>query len=208
MAIGCEGIQTEILMTMKFSDKKIILGSGSPRRRELLQGLDIDFEVDTGNDFKEEYSLDTPHRKIPALLSRGKSHGFHRPLTEDEILITSDTLVLCEDEVMGKPHSREEAARMLKHLSGKSHEVITAVTIRDLKREITFSDTATVHFKPLTDEEIPYYIEKYRPYDKAGAYGIQEWIGYIGITSIEGSFYTIMGLPVHRVYEELQRFCR
>ncbi len=208
MAIGCEGIQTEILMTMKFSDKKIILGSGSPRRRELLQGLDIDFEVDTGNDFKEEYSLDTPHRKIPELLSRGKSHGFHRPLTEDEILITSDTLVLCEDEVMGKPHSREEAARMLKHLSGKSHEVITAVTIRDLKREITFSDTATVHFKPLTDEEISYYIEKYRPYDKAGAYGIQEWIGYIGITSIEGSFYTIMGLPVHRVYEELQRFCR
>ena len=186
--------------------KKIILGSGSPRRRELLHGLDIDFEVDTLNDFKEEYSLDTPHVKIPELLSRGKSHGFHRPLSDDEILITSDTLVLCGDKVMGKPHSREEAVMMLRTLSGREHQVITAVTIRDNARETTFSDTATVHFKPLSDEEINYYIDRYKPVDKAGAYGIQEWIGYIGITGITGSFYTIMGFPVHRVYEELRKF--
>lgn len=186
--------------------RKIILGSGSPRRRELLQGLDIPFEVDTRNSFEERYDPALPHEEIPVMLSQGKSHGFHRGLAEDEILITSDTLVLCGDDVLGKPHSRDEAFDMLSRLSGRSHRVITAVTIRDCRRETTFSDTAVVHFKALTADEINYYIDKYRPFDKAGAYGVQEWIGYIGITGIEGSFYTIMGFPVHKVYAALKEF--
>ena len=191
---------------MDIKGKKIILGSNSPRRKELLAGMDIEFTVDTGNTFEEVYDAGTPHERIPEVLSEGKSHGFHRPLEEGEILITSDTLVLCGDRVMGKPHSKEEAVDMLRFLSGREHKVITAVTVRDTDRCTTSSDTAIVHFKELSDNEIEYYIETYRPFDKAGAYGIQEWIGYIGIGKIEGSFFTIMGLPVHLVYQELSKF--
>lgn len=187
-------------------DRKIILGSGSPRRKELLAGLDIDFSVDTGNTFDETYDEDIPHERIPEILSIGKSHGFHRALEDDEILITSDTLVMCGDRVMGKPHSREEAIEMLTFLSGKEHKVITAVTIRDNRKAITSSDTAIVSFKTLTTGDIEYYVDTYKPYDKAGAYGIQEWIGYMGIDRINGSYFTIMGLPVHLVYEMLNRF--
>ena len=183
--------------------KKIILGSNSPRRKELLAGLDIVFEVDTRNNFEEIYDPSTPIEQIPQVLSEGKSYGFHRELEDDEILITSDTLVLCGDRVMGKPHSREEAIDMLRCLSGRGHKVITAVTLRDSKTCRTSSDTAIVYFKELTDNEIEYYVDTYKPFDKAGAYGIQEWIGYIGIGKIEGSYFTIMGLPVHLVYEEL-----
>lgn len=191
---------------MDTKGKRIILGSNSPRRRELLAGLDIDFIVDTGNDFEETYDPSTPHEMIPEILSEGKSYGFHRALETEEILITSDTLVLCGDKVMGKPHSREEAFDMLKLLSGREHKVITAITLRDINRTITTSDTAVVYFKELTDSEINYYIDTYRPFDKAGAYGIQEWIGYIGIGKIEGSYFTIMGFPVHLVYQELLNF--
>ena len=172
----------------------------------MLAGLGVSFEVDTKNNFEEVYSPETPHERIPQVLSEGKSFGFHRELAENEILITSDTLVLCEGHVMGKPHSREEAYDMLRLLSGRSHKVITAVTIRDRQKTSTSSDTAIVHFKELTDEEIYHYIDTYRPFDKAGAYGIQEWIGYIGIDRIEGSYFTIMGFPVHTVYQELQKF--
>ena len=183
--------------------KKIILGSNSPRRKELLAGLDIVFEVDTRNNFEEIYDPSTPIEQIPQVLSEGKSYGFHRELEDNEILITSDTLVLCGDRVMGKPHSREEAIDMLRCLSGREHKVITAITLRDSKACRTSSDTAIVHFKELTDNEIEYYVDSYKPFDKAGAYGIQEWIGYIGIGKIEGSYFTIMGLPVHLVYKEL-----
>ena len=188
---------------MNLNGKKIILGSNSPRRKELLAGLDIEFTVDTGNNFEEVYDPSTPIEKIPEVLSEGKSYGFHRELSEDEILITSDTLVLCGDRVMGKPHSREEAIDMLECLSGRGHKVITAVTLRDSRSCNTSSDTAIVHFKELTSNEIKYYVDTYKPFDKAGAYGIQEWIGYIGIDKIEGSYFTIMGLPVHLVYKEL-----
>lgn len=191
---------------MDTKGKKIILGSNSPRRKELLAGLDIEFTVDTGNDFEEVYSPDIPHERIPEVLSEGKSYGFHRKLEDDEILITSDTLVLCGDRVMGKPHSREEAIDMIRHLSGRGHKVITAITLRDNKRCRTSSDTSIVYFKKLSDNEIAYYVDNCRPYDKAGAYGIQEWIGYIGIDKIEGSYFTIMGLPVHLVYDELLKF--
>lgn len=191
---------------MDTKGRRIILGSNSPRRKELLAGLNLDFTVDTGNTFEEVYSSDTPHEKIPEVLSEGKSYGFHRTLDDDEILITSDTLVLCRDRVMGKPHSREEAVDMLKFLSGREHKVITAVTLRDNNLCETSSDTAIVHFKDLSDSEIEYYIDTFKPYDKAGAYGIQEWIGYIGINRIEGSFFTIMGFPVHLVYQKLIKF--
>lgn len=191
---------------MDTKGKKIILGSNSPRRKELLGGLDIEFTVDTGNTFEEVYDPATPHERIPEVLSEGKSYGFHRALEANEILITSDTLVLCGERVMGKPHSREEAIDMLRCLSGREHKVITAITLRDCGRCTTTSDTAVVYFKELTDNEIEYYIDQYKPFDKAGAYGIQEWIGYAGIGRIEGSYFTIMGLPVHLVYKELLNF--
>ena len=193
---------------MKSGNIRIILGSASPRRKELLAGLGISFEVDTQNNFKEVFPEDTPQENIPEILSEGKSYGYHRELEEKEVLITSDTLVLCEGRVMGKPKDRDEAYDMLKLLSGRSHKVITAITLRNPSRTSTLSDTAIVHFKELTDNEIYHYIDTYRPYDKAGAYGIQEWIGYIGIDRIEGSFFTIMGFPVHLVYQELQKFIR
>lgn len=186
--------------------KRIILGSGSPRRKELMAGLDIDFTVDTGNTFEEKYSPQTPHRQVPALMSQCKSHGFHRPLAEDEVLVTADTMVLLGETMLGKPHSREEAVSMLKALSGKTHEVITAVTIRDCHREETFEDSTLVSFRELSDEEIIFYIDTYKPFDKAGAYGVQEWIGYVAITGIRGSFYNVMGFPVHKVHTELKKF--
>ncbi|MCR4860382.1 MAG: Maf family nucleotide pyrophosphatase [Bacteroidales bacterium] len=186
--------------------KRIILGSNSPRRRELLAGLDIDFTVDTGNSFEEKLEEGLEAHRVPEYLSAGKSHGFHRPLEADEVLITSDTVVIVDRTVLGKPHSREDAVRMLELLSGRTHEVVTAVTLRDCSREQTFSVSTKVTFVNLTRAEIDHYIEKYQPYDKAGAYGIQEWIGYVGISSIEGSFYNVMGFPVHRVWHELQQF--
>lgn len=191
--------------------KKIILGSGSPRRRELLGGLDIPFTVDTGNTFEESPEPGVEAHLVPVHMSVGKSRGFHRGLSPDEVLITADTVVICSDAsdsriVLGKPHSREEAVAMLERLSGRTHEVVTAVTIRDSVREETFTDSTLVTFDELSDEDINYYIDRYKPFDKAGAYGIQEWIGYAAISGIEGSFYNVMGFPVHKVYRELKKF--
>ena len=187
-------------------DKQIILASGSPRRRELLSAMDIPFTVDTGNKFDESWSSDTPHEKVPELMSEGKSFGFHRKLADNEILVTSDTMVLCGTEILGKPKDRDDAIRMLKLLSGRGHQVITAVTLRDREKKKTFSVTSNVFFKELSDSEITYYLDTYKPYDKAGAYGIQELIGYIGISRLEGSFYNVMGFPASRFYEELKAF--
>lgn len=192
---------------MDLKGKKLILSSASPRRKELLEGLGLDFTIDTGTSFIEQYAPGTPLEQIPALMAEGKSEGLHRQLADDEILLTSDTMVYCDGVVMGKPHSRDEAISMLHHLSGRVHHVTTAITLRDSHHKITVSDTAYVHFKTLSDNEITYYVDNFKPFDKAGAYGIQEWIGYIGITKIEGSYFTIMGLPVHLVYEKLAEFC-
>ncbi len=191
---------------MDLHGKRIILGSGSPRRRELLSSMGIDFTVDAETSFIESFDPATPHAEIPLRLAEGKSRGFHRALAEDEILITSDTLVLCDDAILGKPRDREDAIRMLRLLSGRRHEVITGVCLRDRRRVLTAADTAEVWFKDLTDAEIIHYVDQYQPLDKAGAYGIQEWIGYIGIPRIAGSFYTIMGFPTHLVYDLLCRF--
>ena len=196
---------------MDLKGKRIILGSNSPRRRELLSGLNIDFEVDTGNNFDERFSSDTPFDEVPRLMSVGKSHGFHRPLSEDEILITADTMVILPPtegqpgEILGKPKDRADAVRMLHDLSGREHHVTTAVTLRTIDREETFSVTTEVWFKALTDEEIDYYVDTFKPYDKAGAYAIQEWIGFAGITRIEGSYFNVVGFPVQRVYEALRK---
>ena len=190
---------------MDTKGRHIILGSNSPRRRELLAGLNVDFTVDTGNTFIETYDPQTPHERIPEVLSEGKSYGFHRELSENEILITSDTLVLCEGRVMGKPHSYEEAFEMLRWLSGRGHKVITAVTIRDCSRTVTCSDVATVHFKELTDAEIKYYIDTFKPYDKAGAYGIQGF-GATLVKEIHGDYFNIVGLPVARLKKEIENF--
>lgn len=191
---------------MDLRGKKIILGSNSARRKELLAALDVEFTVDTRNNFVEQFSPDVPHSEVPRLMSEGKSLGFHRPLKTDEILITADTMVFLGPSMMGKPKSAEEAASMLRELSGREHQVITAVTIRNQDRFETFTDKADVWFKELSEEEISYYIEKYKPYDKAGAYGIQEWIGYACISRIDGSFYNVMGFPTHLVYEKLKSF--
>ena len=191
---------------MDLKGKRIILGSNSPRRRELLGGLCVDFEIDTDNSFCEELPPDAPFAEVPALMSEGKSLGFHRQLSPGEILITADTMVILDDEILGKPHSREDAIRMLRDLSGKTHEVVTAVTLRDACRMKTVSDTTKVTFKSLTDSEIEFYTDRFRPFDKAGAYGVQEWIGYIGITHIEGSYFNVVGFPTHIVYKLLTDF--
>ena len=185
---------------------RIILASNSPRRQELLRGLDIDFTVDTGNTFEESPEPGVEPHQVPVHMSVGKSHGFHRVLEPDEVLITADTVVIVDGTVLGKPHSEQEARDMLHMLSGRAHEVVTSVTIRSLAQEETFSDSTIVHFAALTDAEIDYYIRTRKPFDKAGAYGIQEWIGYAGITSIEGSYFNVMGFPVHRVWAELRKF--
>ena len=191
---------------MRRCSKRIILASGSPRRRELLAGLDVEFTVDTENDFVESVPTNTPPHDVPLLLARGKSHGFHRPLEADELLITADTVVIIDGEVLGKPHSPQEAAAMLRRLSGRTHEVVTGVVFRTPLSEKSVSDTTTVHVAPLSDEEINYYIDNYRPFDKAGAYGIQEWLGYAAMGRIEGSFYNVMGFPVHKVWQLLGEF--
>ena len=140
------------------------------------------------------------------LMALGKSHGFHRPLAEDELLITADTVVVLEGRVLGKPHSQEQAVEMLHELSGKPHKVVSAVVFRTREREISATDETIVWVDPLDDEEIAYYIDRYKPFDKAGGYGIQEWLGYAAMGRIEGSFYNVMGFPVHRVWEMLQEF--
>lgn len=189
-----------------FEDHIFTLASASPRRRELLKGLDIAFSVEPGKDEREVYSADLPHQAIPEFLARHKSETFHRELQPREILITADTLVFLDEQILGKPHSPEEAAQMLRALSGRTHTVTTGVALRTQERMHTFRDTTEVDFKPLAEAEIAYYIEKYRPFDKAGAYGVQEWIGYVGITAIRGSYFNVMGLPVQQLYTELCGF--
>lgn len=185
---------------------KIILGSNSPRRRELLAALGVDFTLDARTSFVEEIDSGVAPEQVPVRMAEGKSLGFHRQLAEKEILITSDTVVICGGKVMGKPKDETNAVRMLKELSGLTHKVVTAVTLRTASGCETVTDTSEVTFRELTSDEILYYVSNYRPLDKAGAYGIQEWIGYVGITSIKGSYYNIMGFPLHKVYEEIVKF--
>jgi len=192
----------------KIKDYKIILGSSSPRRKELLAGLDIEFTIETNGNINEGFDYACDLEKIPELLSLKKSERFNRKLDINEILITADTLVICNGEILGKPIERKNAIKMLQKLSGQSHAVITAVTIRGLGKCETFSSKTTVFFKELKSDQIEYYIDNYSPFDKAGSYGIQEWIGYTAISRIEGSYFNVMGLPVDELSDKLLQFIR
>ena len=189
---------------------KILLGSQSPRRRELLTGLDVDFRV-VAIDADEHYPEGLQGGEIPYFISRAKAEAYGEPLAEDEVLLTADTIVWVPGEggrggvMLGKPKDEEEARRMLRMLSGRMHAVYTGVTLRTREGMQTITDKTEVWFRALTEEEIAYYVEKYQPLDKAGAYGVQEWIGYVGVTKIVGSYFNVMGLPVERVWEEIRR---
>lgn len=191
-------------MNRLLDGKRLILASNSPRRKELLAGLGLEFEVRVMKGIDESYPDDLVGEDIPKYISMQKAKAYIPTLTPDEVLITSDTIVYVDGKVLGKPRDAADAHDMLRLLSGRTHEVITGVTMVESGREPRcFATTTLVTFKQLTDDEINYYITNYRPFDKAGAYGIQEWIGYIGVTSIEGSYFNVMGLPVQRVYESL-----
>lgn len=185
---------------------RIILGSNSPRRRELLAGLDLSFDVHVIPGLEENYPDSLQPQEIPVFLSKQKAEAYLSTLEDQVLLITADTIVWNGTEVIGKPKDREDAIRMLRSLSGHEHQVVTGVCLTTTKKQEAFSVVSSVRFASLTDEEILYYVDKYKPFDKAGAYGIQEWIGYVGVESISGSFYNVMGLPVQRLYQELKRF--
>lgn len=182
---------------------KVLLASHSPRRRELLEHLDIDVEILPVREVSESYPASMRPEEVPAYISRKKAHPYMAELRDNDILLTADTVVINRGEVLGKPTDLRDAARMLRMLSGHTHTVVTGVTLATTKRSVTFSELTEVQFAPLTPEEIDFYVEKYQPLDKAGAYGIQEWIGYIGITSIKGDYYNVMGLPLHSLFEHL-----
>lgn len=184
-------------------DKKIILASNSPRRRELLTGLGFQYEVRTLSGLDESFPSDLPMEEIPQYISRKKAAAY--TLSADELLITADTIVYLDGQVLGKPSDEQEAMEMLRRLSGKTHQVVTGVTLTTTTFQHSFASTSRVCFAHLTEEEIEHYVSHYRPMDKAGAYGIQEWIGYIGVTSIEGSYFNVMGLPVQRLYSEMKK---
>ncbi|RNC64821.1 Maf family nucleotide pyrophosphatase [Proteiniphilum sp. X52] len=190
-----------------FSNKyHLILASNSPRRRELLSGIDVEYEVLALPDIDESYPDDLPHEEIPEFLAKKKASAYISLLRDDTLLLTADTVVLLHDRILGKPLDKEDAKRMLKELSGETHRVVTGVCLTSRQKQVCFSDTAHVTFGLLTDDEIDYYVEKYDPSDKAGAYGVQEWIGYVGVKGIEGSYFNVMGLPIFKVYRELRRF--
>lgn len=182
----------------------LILASNSPRRKELLAGLDINYEVRVIPGIDESFPEDLPATEVPQYVAHKKSLPYLEHLADNEMLLTADTVVIAGNTILGKPANEADACRMLRLLSGKTHHVVTGVCIRDHWQEKAFSVTTEVDFKPLSEEEITHYVSRYRPLDKAGAYGIQEWIGYIGCRGLRGSYYNVMGLPVQRVYQELR----
>ncbi len=182
----------------------IILASNSPRRQELLAGLDIDFNVFVKKDIDESHPEGMANEKVAEYLALKKANVYRQDLKDDVLVITADTIVINGTDVLGKPKDKEEAIAMINTLSGNTHIVITGVAITSNQKQYSFSALTEVTFAPLTAEEIEYYVEKYKPYDKAGSYGIQEWIGYIGIESISGSYFNVMGLPTRRLYDTLK----
>lgn len=183
----------------------IVLASNSPRRKELMFGLGVDYVVKTLPDVDESYPDTLQGTEIPAYISREKADAYKSLIQPDELLITADTIVWLNGEVLGKPKGREGAMDMLRKLSGTSHQVITGVCLTTSDWQKSFTAVTDVTFATLTEEEIIYYVDKYTPMDKAGAYGVQEWIGFIGVESISGSYFNVMGLPIQRLYQELKR---
>ena len=190
---------------MKDLKYKLILASNSPRRKELLAGLGVPFEVRVLQDIDEHYPESLPVNEVARYIAKEKADAYRRIVASDELIITADTVVIVGDEILGKPVDEADAVRMLQLLSGRTHQVTTGVCLLTAEKERCFDVTTDVTFKTLTDEEIHYYVNRYRPFDKAGAYGIQEWIGYIGVTGLHGSYYNVMGLPVQRIYQELTK---
>lgn len=186
--------------------KKIILASNSPRRKELLAGLDIAFETRVLPGIAEDFPETMPAEEVPEFIAREKAAAYLPTMADDELVITADTVVILDGDIIEKPRSLDEAKLMLHCLSGRKHRVVTGVCLTTTSRQKTFSAKTDVTFSPLSDEEIDYYVEKYQPLDKAGAYGVQEWIGYVAVTALEGSYFNVMGFPVQRVYQELKTF--
>lgn len=185
---------------------KIVLASNSPRRRELLSGLGLDFEVRVISGIDESYPASLKADDVPVYIAEKKAKAYIPSMADNELIITADTIVWTFHEILGKPSTREEAVSMLHTLSDHAHEVVTGVCLITKERSISFSVSSAVSFAKLSIEEIQYYVDTYNPLDKAGAYGIQEWIGYVGVEAINGSFYNVMGLPIQRVYQELKKF--
>ena len=195
-----------MLLHEKLRNRRLLLASQSPRRRELVSGCGLPYEPAPKYECEERYPAELPAEEVPLYLSRLKSHAYPAPLGPKEILLTADTVVVLGSRVLGKPHGRDEALQMLRDLAGCRHTVVSGVTFRTAEREHTFGSRTDVWFRELNDEEIAYYVDTFRPFDKAGSYGIQEWIGYAAIERIEGSFYNVMGLPIQKVYTELDKF--
>ena len=188
----------------KLKNKNIILASGSPRRQQFLKDLNLDFNIQL-KEVEEIFPKDLKGEKITEFLAKLKASPF-TSLKENDILITADTIVWHNNQMIGKPKSEQDAINMLRRLSGKKHKVFTSVCLKSKDKEIVFSDTTIVYFKEFTDAEINYYVSNFMPLDKAGSYGIQEWLGYIGVKKIKGSFFNVMGFPVHKFYKELLQF--
>jgi septum formation protein len=186
---------------------RIILASRSPRRRQLLHDMGLRFDV-VLREYGESYPANLKGEEIALYLARQKSEGFRKEISKNEIVITADTIVWCNNEVLGKPSDKADAKRMIRALSENTHEVITGVTILSSIKEKTFADSTKVTFEKLTEEEIDYYVDNFEPYDKAGAYGIQEWIGIVACSRIEGSYFNVVGLPVQKLYQELCEFIK
>lgn len=186
---------------------KIILASGSPRRKELLAGLGLDYEVRLLPDVDESYDADLVGEEIPIAISQKKSNAYRHTLKQNELIITADTIVYIDNQVLGKPKDASEAKAMLRKLSGRTHQVITGITLLTQHTQQSFACTTEVCFSSLTEQEIDFYVNTFQPLDKAGAYGVQEWIGYIGVAHIQGSYYNVMGLPVQKLYSELKKIC-
>ena len=195
-----------MLLHDRLKDFRLILASQSPRRQQLLADAGLRYELAPRFECDEVFPDDMAADDVAGYLSRLKSEAYPAELGERDILLTADTVVVVDNDILGKPSSREEAVAMIRRMSGREHKVITGVTLRSKSAAKTFSVCSDVVFRALSDEEIAYYVDNYRPMDKAGAYGIQEWIGYVGIERINGSFYNVMGLPVQRVYVELGEF--
>lgn len=192
-------------MLDNLSNYKIILASASPRRRELMSGLGLSFEVRTLPDVDESFPEDLQGGDIPLFISKKKVDAYRPSMASDELVITADTIVWLDGKALGKPCDADDARRMLRNLSGKTHNVFTGVTITTGAVQRSFAACSNVTFARLADDEIEYYVKNYKPMDKAGAYGAQEWIGYIGVENIEGSYFNVMGLPVQRLYNELKK---
>lgn len=187
-------------------DYKLLLASKSPRRREIMNLLHIPFSVVTIEGIDESFPEDLPKESVSEFISNKKADAFLKRIGDDELIITADTVVICDNQILGKPKEKDGAIEMLRFLSGKTHKVTTGVTLATKNKRVSFTSESLVTFAPLTDKEINYYVDTCHPYDKAGAYGIQEWIGAVAVAKIDGSFYNVMGLPVHRLYQELKKF--